>query len=94
MRKNTREELLNACTKEDFEFKLMLPALASKLTWSFDPSEEDLVQDLPVATPVERNGKTFYEYFYPRTRVFDVAGVRTIKSAAKICIHQKKLETF
>lgn len=83
VRKDTREELLNACTKEDFDFKLMLPALASKLTWSFDPSEEDLVQDLPFATPVERNGKTFYEYFYPRTRVFDVAGVRTIKVIAK-----------
>lgn len=83
IRKDTREELFNACTKEDFEFKLILPAEASKLTWSFDPSEPVLIQNLPASSRIVRNGKTFYEYFYPRTRVFDVAGARTIKVIAK-----------
>ncbi|MEJ6979020.1 PKD domain-containing protein [Pedobacter sp. P351] len=99
VRKDTREELLNACTKEDFDFKLVLPAQASKLTWSFDPSEPDLVDVNPVSTMVIRNNKTYYEYFYPRTRVFEIAGTRNIKVLAKylssnICYQEEQLIEF
>lgn len=95
IKKDTREELSNACTKEDFDFKLILPAKASKLTWRFDPSEPDLIENNPTATPIIRNDKTVYEYLYPRTRVFDVAGSRIIKVIAKyastnVCINEEQ----
>jgi len=78
----TQQELPNACTKEDFEFKLVLPAIASELTWKFD-NDAEVVQTVLNANSIERNGKAYYEYFYPGTHLFDEPGAHNIKVTAK-----------
>lgn len=78
VRSKTGEELSNACTRENFDFKLVLPEPASAITWKFEDNPEVLQKDLnPV--PIIRNGKTLYEYFYPGAYVFTSAGEKKIK---------------
>lgn len=79
VRKVTREELSNACTQEDFDFKLVLQAEADTIFWKFDVNDPGIKQVTPQATPVLDNGKILYHYFYPRTYVFDSAGQKIIK---------------
>ncbi len=80
VRRTTREELPNACTREEFDFKLVIGAPASQIVWTFE-NEPPVVQpaDELVPVPVFRNGDTLYSYFYPRTHIFDSAGEKVIR---------------
>jgi len=82
VRVDTEEELPNACTQEDFKFKLVLPDIASQLSWQFDQTETPLIQTILSPRALTLNGKTVYEYFYPRTMLFNTAGQRDIKIIA------------
>lgn len=79
VRKVTREELSNACTQEDFDFKLVLQAEADTIFWKFDVNDPGIKQIDPKAIPIQVNDKILYQYFYPRTYVFDSAGQKIIK---------------
>lgn len=79
VRKVTREELSNACTQEDFDFKVVLQAEADTIFWKFDTNDPGVKQVNPQGNPIQINDKTLYEYFYPRTYVFDTPGQKIIK---------------
>jgi gliding motility-associated-like protein len=81
VKNNRTEEVTNACTKENFEFKLVLPDIANQLNWQFE-SEPPIIENNPSFTAVTRNGKTLYEYFYPKPQIFQTPGQRSIKVLA------------
>ena len=83
VRKLTREELSNACTREDFDFKLTLTSPASRLTWQLDVNDPPVEQTNPTAVPVTRNGVTVYEYFFPRSKAYQLPGQKNIKIIAE-----------
>lgn len=82
VRITNQQELPNACTKEDFEFKLVLPAAASELVWKFD-NNADVTQSALSGNTVQKNGKTYFEYYYPGTHLFDEPGDHNIKVRVK-----------
>ena len=81
--KITLEEISNACTKQDLDFKLTLTAPASSLTWQLDLNESTVTQTNPVAVQVVRNGITFYEYLFPKNLGYSQPGQKSIKIVAK-----------
>ncbi|MXV52758.1 PKD domain-containing protein [Pedobacter sp. HMF7647] len=83
IRPNTEIELTNACTREDFNFKLILPDEAAELTWRFDENDPGVVQTNPRALPITRGDRILYQYLFPKTKVFETPGKRTIRIAAK-----------
>lgn len=80
VRRSTREELPSACTREEFDFRLVIADTARQITWKFE-NEPEVVQsaDELAPVPVVRNGKTLYSYFYPKTHVFDSPGEKVIR---------------
>ncbi|HEY1024651.1 MAG TPA: PKD domain-containing protein [Sphingobacteriaceae bacterium] len=81
VRQTTGEELFNACTRENFDFKLVLPQAASSITWQFE-DDPPVEQNNVTPTAFVRNGKTLYEYLYPGAYVFDSAGKKNIRVVA------------
>jgi len=81
--KITLEEINNACTRQDLDFKLTLTAPASNLTWQLDVNDPPVTQTNPVAVPVVKNGITFYEYLFPKNLGYSQAGQKSIKIIAK-----------
>jgi PKD repeat protein len=81
--KITLEEINNACTRQDLDFKLTLTAPASSLTWQLDVNDPAVTQTNPVAVPVVKNGITFYEYLFPKNLGYSQPGQKSIKIIAK-----------
>lgn len=81
--KITLEEINNACTRQDLDFKLTLTAPASSLTWQLDVNDPVVTQTNPVAVPVVKNGITFYEYLFPKNLGYSQPGQKSIKIIAK-----------
>lgn len=83
VRKITREELPNACTKEDFDFKLTLASQAFRITWKLDVNDPEVVQENPQAFVTVQNGITAYNYFFPKSKIYGTPGQRIIKVIAE-----------
>ncbi len=81
--KITLEEISNACTRQDLDFKLTLTAPASSLIWQLDVNDPPVTQTNPVAVAVVRNGITFYEYLFPKNLGYFQPGQKSIKIIAK-----------
>ncbi|HQS51519.1 MAG: hypothetical protein B7X75_03810, partial [Sphingobacteriales bacterium 39-40-5] len=81
--KITLEEINNACTRQDLDFKLTLTAPASSLTWQLDVNDPPVTQTNPQAVQVVRNGITFYEYLFPKNLGYSQSGQKSIKIIAK-----------
>lgn len=81
--KATLEEITNACTNEDLDFKLTLTSPASSLIWQLDVNDPPVRQDNPATVKVVRNGQTFYEYLFPKNSGYGQAGKKVIKVLAK-----------
>ena len=80
---DTREEILNACTKQSFKVMVSLTSPVSGLSWQFE--ENGTVEDQVITSsiPVLRNGTTFYDYNFPRAISYQSSGSKTIKVIAK-----------
>lgn len=81
--KITLEEISNACTRQDLDFKLTLTAPASSLIWQLDVNDPPVTQTNPVAVPVVKNGITFYEYLFPKNLGYSQPGQKSIRIIAK-----------
>jgi len=81
--KITLEEISNACTRQDLDFKLTLTAPASSLIWQLNVNDSPVTQTNPVAVAVVRNGITFYEYLFPKNLGYILPGQKIIKIIAK-----------
>jgi gliding motility-associated-like protein len=99
VRKATREELPNACTREEFDFRLTLADTVTQIVWNFENAPAVIQNENELdPVPFVRNGKTLYSYFYPRTHVFDSPGEKVIRATvtyptANVChISQEVIE--
>ena len=81
--KITLQEITNACTRQDLDFRLTLTAPASTLVWQLDASDAPVTQNNPTAFPVVRNGITFFEYVFPKNSGYTQPGQKSIKVIAK-----------
>lgn len=81
--KVTLEEITNACTNQDLDFKLTLTSPATSLTWQLDVNEPAVTQSNLVSVPVIRNGQTFYDYIFPKNSGYKTAGQKLITVTAK-----------
>ncbi|MXV15939.1 PKD domain-containing protein [Hufsiella ginkgonis] len=79
----TGPELSNACTLEDFRFRLVLNEPAISLRYNFADGSEVVFDPNPVPKVIVKNGKTLYQYFHPKTKTFETAGQRNVEVTAQ-----------
>jgi gliding motility-associated-like protein len=80
---DTKEEILNACTKQFFNVKVTLTSPASGLSWQFEENGAIEQQDIKTSVAIVRNGTTFYDYYFPRTISYPNPGNKKIKVIVK-----------
>ena len=82
----TDEIINNACRDENFDFKLVLPYLSTKLIWTLDAGDTPITQEgsnlKPI--PVTINGKSLFEYRLPINKVYTTIGTKNIKIISTI----------
>ncbi|WP_276347833.1 PKD domain-containing protein [Daejeonella sp. JGW-45] len=81
---DTKEEIIAACSNQDFNVKVTLTSPALSLSWQF--AEGGSFEEQTITTPVAgvvRNGTTYYDYYFPRPVSYPTAGVKIIKVIAK-----------
>lgn len=82
----TDEIINNACRDENFDFKLVLPYLSTKLIWTLDAGDTPITQEgsnlKPI--PVTINGKSLFEYRLPISKVYTTIGIKNIKIISTI----------
>ncbi len=80
VRPATNEVINNACTDEDFDFKLVLPYISQKLIWSLEAGDPPIIQNAPLnPTMIVINGKVLFEYRLPVNKNYNTVGTKKIK---------------
>ncbi|MBC7652869.1 MAG: PKD domain-containing protein, partial [Oligoflexus sp.] len=86
VRPATNEIITNACRDEVFDFRLVLPYMASKLIWILEPGDTPITQEGVNLTPkpITINGKLLFEYRLPADKVYKQVGTKQIKIISTI----------
>ena len=81
VRPATNEIINNACKDENFDFRLVLPYLSTKLVWTLDAGDGPITQEGSSLTPnpITINGKSLFEYRLPISKVYTTVGIKNIK---------------
>jgi gliding motility-associated-like protein len=86
VRPSTNEVINNACRDENFDFKLVLPYISTKLIWTLDAGDAPITQQgsnlNPI--PVTINGRNLFEYRLPVNKVYNTIGIKNIKIISTI----------
>lgn len=82
----TNEVITNACRDENFDFKLVLPYLSTKLVWTLDAGDAPITQQGANLTPVPVtiNGRNLFEYRLPISKVYNTVGIKNIRIISTI----------
>ncbi|WP_353138205.1 PKD domain-containing protein [Pseudopedobacter sp.] len=92
LKQGTNTVAREGCIYDGFDFKLVLPYEAQKITWLLESTDTEIVDENPVAKQIVLAGKTLYEYRLVANKVFTSTGVKRIqikvlpKSSANVCI--------
>ncbi|EHQ24346.1 PKD domain-containing protein [Mucilaginibacter paludis] len=73
----------STCIKDDYFFKLTLPYQPPQISWQMDENENPTIQNNPVGTLMNSQGISYYEYTFPKTAAYQVAGRHKIKILAQ-----------
>ncbi|MBD1395422.1 PKD domain-containing protein [Mucilaginibacter glaciei] len=84
----------SACTDEDYTFKLTLPYIAPRLSWQMSASAPPIMQEKPVFTATEVDGKPTYNYQLAKPAYFNVSGNYAINIVADYPSGQNKCGTL
>lgn len=86
VRPATNEIITNACRDEVFDFRLVLPYMASKLIWTLEPGDNPITQEGVNLTPkpITINGKLLFEYRLPADKIYKQVGTKQIKIISTI----------
>jgi gliding motility-associated-like protein len=76
----------NACINEPLAIKVVLPAQANSLTWTFEDPSLNFTDNSPRGTPITNvEGKIQYEYQYANGTIrYNSLGIHTINLAANL----------
>lgn len=86
VRPESNEIINNACRDENFDFRLVLPYLSTKLIWTLDVGDVPITQEgiNLKPTPVTINGRSLFEYRLPVSKVYNTIGIKNIKIISTI----------
>ncbi len=86
--KNGTNDIIDlACINSQYDFRLLLPYIPTKLTWKLDPNSPDIVQDNPTYTNVTVNNKLLYEFKVLSNKSFTTSGIKPIKITASLPVN-------
>lgn len=91
LKNGTNDIVKNACVNDEFDFRLLLPYKATKISWQLESGGTIFVQDAPVFNTVVVNKKTLYEFKLLSKKSYSTAGVKPVKivitlpSSSSIC---------
>ncbi|MBK0381917.1 PKD domain-containing protein [Pedobacter sp. SD-b] len=82
----TDDFITNACTDQPFDFRLVLPYMATKLIWTLETGDSSITQEGANLRPkaITVNGKLLFEYRLPANKIYDQVGTKQIKIVATI----------
>jgi gliding motility-associated-like protein len=84
VRPSTNQIINNACKDEEFDFRLVLPYISTKLVWTLDVGETPIIQNNPTYTSFLSNGKTLYDYRLPVNKIYTTSGSKKITIVSSI----------
>lgn len=84
VRPKTDEIIQNACRDEQFDFRLVLPYISTKLIWTLETGDTPIVQNNPTYTQITINGKVLFEYRLPVNKVYTTVGIKKITIVSTI----------
>jgi gliding motility-associated-like protein len=86
VRPSTDEIITNACRDEVFDFRLVLPYMASKLIWTLEQGDAPITQEGTSLNPkpITINGKLLFEYRLPADKIYKQVGTKQIKIISTI----------
>ena len=93
LKSSTNQVVKIACITDQYDFRLLLPYIPSKLVWDLETNSTPIIQNNPTFTQVVVNNKTLYQFNLPAGKSFSTSGVKQIKITSTLPVNSNVCST-